>query len=138
MGILPSCSCVSTTVWLHHLDFSKIPGEKARWELHKDPICCFEQILEAAPPPKRLYSHLPPITQTIQVRRVKYAKSKLISDVLLWTPTPERTSVDWPVKTYIHLLCVDTGCLLEDLPVALTDRDRWFERLKWIYFISTP
>ena len=23
-------------------------GEKARWELHKNATCCFEQILEAA------------------------------------------------------------------------------------------
>ena len=26
-----------------------MPREKARWELHKDATCCFEQILEAAP-----------------------------------------------------------------------------------------
>ena len=24
-------------------------GEKARWRLHKDVTCCFEQILEGAP-----------------------------------------------------------------------------------------
>ena len=30
--ILPSCSCVSTAVWLHHLNSNKIPGEEAKWE----------------------------------------------------------------------------------------------------------
>ena len=30
------------------LNFGEITGEKARWELHKDVACCFEQILEAA------------------------------------------------------------------------------------------
>ena len=41
----------------------------------------------------KLYGHLPPITKTIQVRQTRYAghcwrsKDKLISDVLLWTPT---------------------------------------------------
>ena len=37
------------TVWLHHMDFNKMLGEKARWELHKDAAYSFEQILEAAP-----------------------------------------------------------------------------------------
>ena len=41
MGILPTCSRVSTTVWLHHL---KLNGEKVCWELHKNAECCFEQI----------------------------------------------------------------------------------------------
>ena len=40
----------------------------------------------------QLYSHLPPITKTIQVRRTRHARhcwrsrDELISDVLLWTP----------------------------------------------------
>ena len=49
MWILLSCSHVSTIVWLQHLDFNRVPGEKARWELHKDAVCCFEQILETTP-----------------------------------------------------------------------------------------
>ena len=44
----------------------------------------------------QLYSHLPPITKTIQVRRTRHAghcwrsRDELISDVLLWTPTHGR------------------------------------------------
>ena len=30
------------------MDFNKMPGEKARLELHKDTVCCFENTLEAA------------------------------------------------------------------------------------------
>ena len=30
------------------MDSIKILGEKARWKLHKDATCCFEQILETA------------------------------------------------------------------------------------------
>ena len=56
MGILLSCSHVSTTVWLHHLDSNKMPEVKACWELHKTVVCCFEQILEAVVLP--LTSHL--------------------------------------------------------------------------------
>ena len=46
MGIFPSCSHMNTTIWQHHLDCNKMPGEKVTWELHKDAPCCFEQIME--------------------------------------------------------------------------------------------
>ena len=44
----------------------------------------------------QLYDHLPPITKNIQVRRTRHvghswrSRDKLISDVLLWTPTNGR------------------------------------------------
>ena len=38
------------------------------------------------------------------------------------------TSIDRPAKIYIHQICVDTGCSLEDLPVMIDDRDGWRER----------
>ena len=115
MGILPSCSHVNITVWLLHWDLNETLGEEARWELHKDVVNHFEQILKAGPhktaaiwlltshrswrqhPTKQqLYGHLPPITKTIQIRRTRYAghcwrsRDKLISDVLLWTPSHGR------------------------------------------------
>ena len=40
---------VSTIELLHHSNFDKILGEKARQELHNDDPCCFEKILEAGP-----------------------------------------------------------------------------------------
>ena len=50
MGIFLSYSCISTTVWLYHLNFNKTPGEKASWELYNDAAaCCSEQIVEVAP-----------------------------------------------------------------------------------------
>ena len=42
-GILPSSSRVSTTVWSHHLKYNEALREKARWELHTDAACYFEQ-----------------------------------------------------------------------------------------------
>ena len=36
-----SCSFVSTTVWLHHINFNETHREKDRWELHRDVACCF-------------------------------------------------------------------------------------------------
>ena len=41
-----------------------------------------------------------------------------------------QTSVSQPAKTYIHQLCTDTECSLEDLPGVMDYRDRWQERVK--------
>ena len=35
-SLFPSCSCVSSTIYLHHSDPNKILGEKAKWEIHKN------------------------------------------------------------------------------------------------------
>ena len=70
----------------------------------------------------QLYGHLPPITQTIQVRRTIHAghcwrsRDELISDVLLWTHAYGRSKAGRPARTYIQQLREDMGCNLEDLP----------------------
>ena len=58
-----------------------------------------------------------------------WSKDELINDVLRWTPTHGHTNVDRPAKTYIHQLCEDTRCLLEDLPRAMADEDGWRKRV---------
>ena len=51
-----------------------------------------------------------------------------------WTLTQTCTlkciqSYQWWVSiTYLQLLCMDTGCSLEDLPEVMKDRDEWWER----------
>ena len=82
----------------------------------------------------QLYSRLPPIMKTIQVRRVRHAghcwrsKDELISDVLLWTPAYGQAKAGRPAQTYIQQLCENTGCSPEDLLKAMTDREKWRER----------
>ena len=77
----------------------------------------------------QLYGHLPPITKTIQVRRIRHAghcwrsKDKLVSDVLLWTPAYSQSKAGRPARTYIQQLCDDTGCNPEDLPEEMNDRE---------------
>ena len=84
----------------------------------------------------QLYSHLPPITKNIQVRRTRHAghcwrnKDELISDVLLWTPTYDRAKAGQSARTYIQQLCEDMGCSPEDLPEAMNDREKWRERIR--------
>ena len=56
----------------------------------------------------QLHGHLPPITETIQVRRIRHAghcwrsRDELTSDVLLWTPTHGRAKAGRPARTYIQ------------------------------------
>ena len=87
------------------------------------------------PTKHQLYGHLPPITKTIQVRRARHAghswrsRDKIISDVLLWTPTYGWAKAGQPTRTYIHQFCEDTGCSSENLPDARNDREKWRERV---------
>ena len=65
------------------------------------------------PPKQQLYGHSPSISKTIKVRQTRHAgrswksKDKLISDVLLWTPSHGRASVSRSIRTYVQQLCVD-------------------------------
>ena len=80
---------------------------------------------------QQLYSHLLPITKTIQVRQTRHAehcwrsKDKLISNTLLWTPSHGWAKAGWPARTYIQHLCANTGYSFENLPGAM---DWWRAR----------
>ena len=129
MGILPSYSHVGSTVQLHHMDFSKMLEEKARWELHKDDACYSEQILETAPnktAERPLTSHL--------TGHSWRNKDKLINNILQLTTKHGLISAGRLAKT--HISCVDTGCCVEDLPRVMSDRNRLQERVKEICAIS--
>ena len=84
----------------------------------------------------QLYDRLPPITKTIQIRRSRHSghcwrsRDELISDVLLWTPTYGRAKAGRSARTYIQQLCKDTGCSPEDLPEAMSNREKWRERVR--------
>ena len=88
------------------------------------------------PTKQQLHGYLPPITETIKVRRIRHAghcwrsRDDLISDVLLWTPTRGRAKAGRLARTYIQQLCEDTGSSPEDLPEAMNDRDEWRESVR--------
>ena len=48
----------------------------------------------------------------------------------MWTPTHGCASVGRPARTYIQQLCEDTGCNPEDLPEAMSDREKWRETVR--------
>ena len=64
----------------------------------------------------------------IQVRQTRHTghylrnKAKLISDLLLRTAAHGCASVGRLAKTYLHQLCVDTRCNLENLPGGTYDK----------------
>ena len=60
----PNCSCVSTTVWIHHMDANKTFREKSRWELHNNDICCFEKIRKITPHKTASVRRLSPFSKT--------------------------------------------------------------------------
>ena len=89
---------VSLTKWLEKLDGNYT--RMLRAILNKS---CWQH-----PTRHQLYSHLPPITKTIQARRTRHAghcwrsKDELIKDVLLWTPAYGQAKAGRPAQTYIH------------------------------------
>ena len=103
-------------------------GEKARWELHKNAVCWFEQILEAAP--HKTAAARPRISNL----RIHPSKTNKTWRTLLEKQGQTHTSMDsftrtnLPARNNLHQLCADTGCSLEDLPRTIYDRDGWRER----------
>ena len=124
--LLYGCTTWTLTKWLE----KKLDGNHTRM---------LQAILNKSwrqhPTKHQLYGHLLPITKTMQVRRTRHARhcwrnrSELIRDVLLWTPTYGRAKAKRPARTYIQQLCEDTGFNLEDLPEAMSDREKWRKRV---------
>ena len=66
---LSNTNTYHTVIWFKvTLDFKKVIWVKARWELHKDTACCIKKNRIQHLTKQQLYSHLPPISQTIQWR----------------------------------------------------------------------
>ena len=131
MQFFPASGRVNSTIWMHHIDADWAYWEKARRELHKNSTSYIEQILEATshktttarPPTSYLLSH-----PNKTVRHCWRSKDELISDVLSLTPSHRYASAGLPAKTFLQLVCTDTGCSLEGLPETMVDKDEWRER----------
>ena len=77
-----------------------------------------------------------PSEKTIKIRRTRQvghcwrSGDKLISDEVRWTTSHGRAKAGRPAWTYIQQLCADTGCSPEDLPEAMDNRERWWQRVR--------
>ena len=107
---------------MHHIDITKRMEEKLDRNYTKLLRIVLNKSWKQCPTKQQMYSHLPPISQTILVGRRRHAehswrrKDELISDVLQWASTHRPASIGWPARTYNNS---DTGCSLEDLLVWL-------------------
>ena len=110
MGFFQLCGCVSTTIWMHHMDANEMHGEKARWRLHKNAMWCFEKPLEVTlrktvnvQPPTFYLSHHPSKTN----KTCRRSKDELTSYILLcWSTSKDlHTSALWKERhelLYLH------------------------------------
>ena len=95
----------------------------------KNTMCFFKQIVGATThiiaAVWPLASHLKNHSDMI-IRHAGHCwrrRDRLISHILLWTPTHGGTSLGRLGKTYINQLFVDTGCNLVDLPGTMRKTD---------------
>ena len=120
---------------MHHLD-AKCIEKKLDGNCTRMLQAVLNKSEKQHPTKQLLYSHLPLISKTIQIRWTRHeghcwrSKDKLISNVLLWTPSHGHASVGGPARTYLQQFYTDAGCSLEDLPEVIDDRDRWQERVR--------
>ena len=104
---------------------------------------CLNILWNQHPTKKLLYGNLPPVTETIKERRLRFAghchrsKEELAGITLLWQPMHGYTTVGRPYRTYIDQLTDDTGHLLEELPTAMQNRDGWKKMVTRIRASST-
>ena len=128
--LLYGCTTWTLTKWLE---------KKLDWNYTRILRAVLNKSWRQHPTRHQLYGHLPPIMKTIQVRRTRHAghcwrsKDELISEVLLWTPTYGHAKAGRPVRAYIQQLCEDTGCNPEDLSEAMSNREKWRERVRDIH-----
>ena len=102
---IPSCSCVHTTVWMHHMDVNNTNREKARWELRKNTACYLEQDLEAVflqaavvrPPASYLTNHSSKTKKTCRAQRENQERANkrcsLLADQQILTSTPSKDNM---------------------------------------------
>ena len=110
--IIDKYGCI-TLILMKHLK-KKLDGNYT-----KMPLAILNKSWKQHPTKQHLYNHLPPVSQTIQVRGAR--------DAGHCNSTHGQTSVVNQQKNCIYLLSSDTGCCLENLPCAMANREGWWE-----------
>ena len=122
--LLYGCTTWTLTKWLEKMLDSKYT--RMLWAILNK---CWRQ----HPTMQQLYSHLPPIKKTIQVRRTRHAGHCWRSRGELKRDIHGQAKAGGPARTYKQQLCADTRSSLEDLQGVMDDRDRWQERVREIH-----
>ena len=104
---------------------------------------CLNMPWNQHPTKEQLYGHLSPVTESIREQRLRFAghchrsKEELAGKTILWRPKHGYVKPGRPARTYLDQLTEDTGCLLEELPSVMQDRDGWKTVVKRVRVSST-
>ena len=109
-----------TTVWMHQWALTKHRDK----ELDGNCTRMLRAIMKN-PGVNSLQNHGCMATNLLSLKRSK--GNKLISDVLIWTPTRGLDRVGQPATAYLYQLCPDVECNLKNLLGAIDDRYGWGE-----------
>ena len=126
IGILTSCDHINNILWFHHLDFIKALKEKTWWNSSRILCIVVNKSLKQYSSKWQLYSHLPLISQNIQIRQDMLGTVGKVGTnilVLLWVATYVDISINQTPKTYIHHLSTNTECCPEDSVRVMTNGD---------------
>ena len=131
------CQLKTVCFFIKSIDILSKYGKKA-WHYTRILQAILNKSWMQHPTKQQLYSHLPSIMKTIQVRQTRHvghcwrSRDKLIPNILLWIPLHERAKAGWPARTYIQQVCANTGHSLKGLLGVMDDRDGWRERVRKI------
>ena len=82
-----------------------------------------------------LYGNIPPVTDTIKTRRLRFAghvyrlQDQPAQQLLFWQPSYGRRYQGRPHKTFPDVLQEDTGLEPDKIRLLMSDRDKWREAL---------
>ena len=80
---------------------------------------------------QQLYGHLLPISQTIKVRQARHSGNCWSKVELMWCFLMDSYTWTYQCWPTIHLLCMNTGCHLED-------NDKWQEKVNGLLAFGMP
>ena len=129
---LPSSSRVDTAIWMYYMDANWTDGKKSLTATTQE--CCEQYWTSPGDNTPQNSSYMATYHPWRKLSKLDDAgycwrsRDKLISGVLLWTPSHGRAKAGQPARTYIRQLCEDMGCSSEDLLEAMNNREGWRER----------
>ena len=92
---------------------------------------------------QQLYGSLPPITDIIRERRLRFLghvwrrDEQTLHSLLLWVPQHGKRSRGRPTTSYVDQISSDANLSREELGRAMEDRDRWQEIVKGVRVRTT-
>ena len=111
------------------MDTSSSARKETGWLLHQIVDESKKSILEKHPTLKQIYGNLTPASSLVRQRRTQFAghcqraTNEIISSLVLWKPHADGRR--GRKLTFPDVISRDTGIGLEDLKVAMEDRDVW-------------